>query len=188
MASPDTQWPRYEVFQQSRPGAPYQSVGSVHAPDADIALQNARDVFVRRPQTVGLWVVPAEQILARTREELKEDESWQQAEAAEGGEEEPYHVFQKKSQRRSMSYVTHVGKVQAETPTQALQRAWEQYAGESVYVWWIVPERAIVSTEEGDASSMFRPAHEKEYRLPTAYRTHTLMRELRNGQDEDTQQ
>ena len=75
MASPDTQWPRYEVFQQSRPGGPYQSVGSVHAPDAEIALQNARDVFVRRPQTVSLWVVPAEQILARTQEELEEDDA-----------------------------------------------------------------------------------------------------------------
>ena len=44
----DTQWPLYEVFEQERPGQPHRNAGAVHAPDPELALQNARDVFVRR--------------------------------------------------------------------------------------------------------------------------------------------
>src|SRR5690606_36949825 len=76
MSDRDTQWPRFEVFQQVRPDTPFHNVGSVHAPDAELALQNARDVFVRRPQTVTLWVVPADRILMKTREELAAEPGW----------------------------------------------------------------------------------------------------------------
>ena len=67
----DTQWPRYEVFKQDNPKKQHEAVGSVHAPDAELALQNARDVFVRRPSAVSLWVVPANSILMVTREEME---------------------------------------------------------------------------------------------------------------------
>jgi ring-1,2-phenylacetyl-CoA epoxidase subunit PaaB len=67
----DTQWRRFEVFVQEKVGEPYQNVGAVHAPDAEMALQNARDVFVRRPECVSLWVVPAEMIFAKTAQELE---------------------------------------------------------------------------------------------------------------------
>lgn len=185
MACKDTQWPRYEVFQQQRPDGPYQNVGSVHAPDAEIALQNARDVFVRRPQTVGLWVVPAGAILARTSEALAEDESWRQpAVDSSGSATERYYVFQKRSQRRSMAFVTYAGEVEAATATQALARACELYGEEPVYVWWIVPATAIVGSTERDVASMFEPAHEKDYRLPGAYHTRTLMREVTRQGDE----
>lgn len=66
----DTQWPRYEVFKQDNPKKPHEAVGSVHAPDAEMALLNARDVFVRRPFAVSLWVVKADNIFTMTREEL----------------------------------------------------------------------------------------------------------------------
>lgn len=173
----DTQWPRFEVFQQRRPGGRYHNVGSVHAPDAEIALQNARDVFVRRPQTVQLWVVPVERILARTQEELEREPVSPQSEISAETPLKTFHVFQKTSQRRSMSYVSQTGAVQAATPTDALSRARAQYGEDMVYVWWIVPAEAVVSSDEGDAASMFQPAHEKVYRLPGAYHTRTLMRE-----------
>jgi len=37
----DTQWHRFEVFVQEKAGEPHQNVGAVHAPDEEIALQNA---------------------------------------------------------------------------------------------------------------------------------------------------
>ena len=40
----DGQWPVWEVFTQSEEGAPHEHAGSVHATDAEHALQNARDV------------------------------------------------------------------------------------------------------------------------------------------------
>jgi ring-1,2-phenylacetyl-CoA epoxidase subunit PaaB len=53
----DTQWETYEVFHQSRRGEPHEHVGSVHAPDPQMALQLARDQFARRLKCVSLWVV-----------------------------------------------------------------------------------------------------------------------------------
>lgn len=181
----DTQWPRFEAFQQRRPEGQFHNVGSVHAADAEMALQNARDVFVRRPQTVSLWVVPTDAILARTREELESDPAWREPqEGQSAATPETYHVFQKRSQRRSMHYVSHVGDVQASTAGEALQRAWEQFGGERVFVWWIVPAAAVVRSNPDEAASLFEPAQEKGYRLPGAYHTRTLMREASKRQDE----
>ncbi len=62
----DTQWPLWEVFVQEKQGAPHEHAGSVHAPDAEIALQNARDVYARRGRLLSIWVVPAATITATT--------------------------------------------------------------------------------------------------------------------------
>lgn len=53
----DTQWPTWEVFHQTKRGDPHEHVGSVHAPDAAMALQMARDQFARRLKCSSLWVV-----------------------------------------------------------------------------------------------------------------------------------
>jgi ring-1,2-phenylacetyl-CoA epoxidase subunit PaaB len=60
----DARWPLWEVFTQGEGGAPHEHAGSVHAPDAEMALQNARDVYARRGGVVSLWVVPATAITA----------------------------------------------------------------------------------------------------------------------------
>ena len=60
------QFPLWEVFGQPEDGAPHEHMGSVHAPDAEIALQNARDVYARRGEAVSLWVVPSAAITAST--------------------------------------------------------------------------------------------------------------------------
>ena len=62
----DTQWPLWEVFTQPREGKPHQHAGSLHAPDAEMALQNARDVYARRKEAINIWVVPTEEITAST--------------------------------------------------------------------------------------------------------------------------
>ena len=54
----------WEVFIQSENGAPHQHAGSVHAPDAELALQNARDVYARRGNVISIWVVPSSSITA----------------------------------------------------------------------------------------------------------------------------
>ena len=57
-------WPLWEVFVRSRRGLAHVHVGSLHAPDAEMALRNARDVYTRRQEGVSLWVVPSAQIVA----------------------------------------------------------------------------------------------------------------------------
>jgi len=60
----DTQLATWEVFMQSKPGANYTHQGSIHAADAKMALQNARDTYSRRSEGTSIWVVPTESIFA----------------------------------------------------------------------------------------------------------------------------
>ena len=62
MTEPAT--PLWEVFIRSRSGQPHKHCGSVHAADAAMALQAARDVYTRRGESVSLWVVPSSVIVA----------------------------------------------------------------------------------------------------------------------------
>ena len=56
--------PLWEVFIRNRSGSPHKHAGSVHAPDAIMALQAARDVYTRRGEAVSMWVVPSAAITA----------------------------------------------------------------------------------------------------------------------------
>jgi ring-1,2-phenylacetyl-CoA epoxidase subunit PaaB len=62
-------WPLWEVFIRSRRGLSHIHAGSLHAPDAVMALRNARDVYTRRQEGVSIWVVPATAITASSPEE-----------------------------------------------------------------------------------------------------------------------
>jgi ring-1,2-phenylacetyl-CoA epoxidase subunit PaaB len=57
------------VFVRSRRGLSHQHVGSIHAPDAQLALRNARDVYTRRMEGVSIWVVPSTEITASSPDE-----------------------------------------------------------------------------------------------------------------------
>ena len=61
--------PMWEVFVQCAGGEPHEHAGNVHASDAELALQNARDVYGRREEIVSIWVVPSEAITASTPED-----------------------------------------------------------------------------------------------------------------------
>ena len=56
--------PLFEVFIRSKNGLSHKHVGSIHAADAALALDAARDVFTRRQEGVSIWVVPSVQITA----------------------------------------------------------------------------------------------------------------------------
>jgi ring-1,2-phenylacetyl-CoA epoxidase subunit PaaB len=62
-------WPLWEVFVRARRGLSHNHAGSLHAPDAAMALRNARDIFTRREEGASIWVVPAAQITASSPEE-----------------------------------------------------------------------------------------------------------------------
>jgi ring-1,2-phenylacetyl-CoA epoxidase subunit PaaB len=62
-------WPLWEVFVRARRGLSHQHVGSLHAPDAEMALRNARDVYTRRQEGVSIWVVPTAVIAASSPDE-----------------------------------------------------------------------------------------------------------------------
>jgi ring-1,2-phenylacetyl-CoA epoxidase subunit PaaB len=66
LTNQDSEWPLWEVFVQEKQGSPHEHAGSLHAPDAEMALQNARDVYARRGRLLSIWVVPAAVITAST--------------------------------------------------------------------------------------------------------------------------
>jgi ring-1,2-phenylacetyl-CoA epoxidase subunit PaaB len=47
----------WEVFRQEKEGDPMRHGGSVMAPDAELAVHYARELFGRRQESVRLWVV-----------------------------------------------------------------------------------------------------------------------------------
>lgn len=59
----------YEVFIRAKAGLSHQHVGSLHATDDKMALQNARDLYTRRSEGVSIWVVPSELIAAMEPDE-----------------------------------------------------------------------------------------------------------------------
>ena len=55
-------WPLWEVFVRANRGLSHVHVGSLHAPDSDMAVRNARDLYTRRNEGVSIWVVPADAV------------------------------------------------------------------------------------------------------------------------------
>lgn len=62
-------WPLWEVFIRSKQGLDHKHAGSLHAADAAMAIENARDVYTRRQEGISIWVVPSVHIHASDPEE-----------------------------------------------------------------------------------------------------------------------
>ncbi len=65
----DRTWPLWEVFVRSKRGLSHVHAGSLHAPDGEMALRNARDLYTRRQEGVSLWVVRSSDIVATSPQE-----------------------------------------------------------------------------------------------------------------------
>lgn len=62
-------WPLWEVFIRSKQGLDHKHVGSLHAADAQMAIENARDVYTRRMEGISIWVVESKYIHASNPDE-----------------------------------------------------------------------------------------------------------------------
>ena len=65
------EWPLWEVFIRSKQGLDHKHVGSLHAADAQMAIENARDVYTRRQEGVSIWVVESKYIHASNPDEAE---------------------------------------------------------------------------------------------------------------------
>lgn len=62
-------WPLWEIFIRSSRGLDHKHVGSLHAADAAMAIENARDVYTRRMEGVSIWAVESKNIHASNPDE-----------------------------------------------------------------------------------------------------------------------
>ena len=69
--SKEPDWPLWEVFIRSRQGLDHKHAGSLHAADAQMAVENARDVYTRRMEGVSIWVVESKFIHASNPDEAE---------------------------------------------------------------------------------------------------------------------
>jgi len=66
-----TDWPLWEIFIRSKQGLDHKHVGSLHAVDSQMAIENARDVYTRRMEGVSIWVVESKYIHASNPDEAE---------------------------------------------------------------------------------------------------------------------
>jgi ring-1,2-phenylacetyl-CoA epoxidase subunit PaaB len=52
----------FEVFRQEKDGDPMRHAGNIVAPDIELAIHYAREMYGRRQESIRLWVVPRAQI------------------------------------------------------------------------------------------------------------------------------
>jgi ring-1,2-phenylacetyl-CoA epoxidase subunit PaaB len=58
------EWPLFEIFIRARGGLDHKHVGSLHATDARMAIEHARDLYTRRQEGVSIWAVRSVDIVA----------------------------------------------------------------------------------------------------------------------------
>lgn len=173
----DTQWPRFYVFKQDTPESRHESCGTVHAPDLEMALQTARDVFVRRPECFSLWVAPAARVHARTGEQW--DLPFEIPE--ESGGMRSFLIFARPNQRDPHRFQTELQAPHAEA---ALRAFYEQEPELARLGTWALPKGSLKASEPGDEESWFQPAKSKAYRHSSFYHPDRLLRELKRREGE----
>jgi ring-1,2-phenylacetyl-CoA epoxidase subunit PaaB len=70
-SAPRHEWPLWEIFIRSKQGLDHKHVGSLHAADAAMAIENARDVYTRRQEGISIWVVESKYIHATNPDEAE---------------------------------------------------------------------------------------------------------------------
>jgi 1,2-phenylacetyl-CoA epoxidase PaaB subunit len=139
-----------------------------------MALQIARDVFVRRPECFSLWVAPADQILARSGEQW--DEAAREPEATD--QTQQFLLFARPNQRDSHRYQQTIEAISAE---EALTRFHELKPELARLGVWAVPREQIHGSEVGDEAAWFEPARLKAFRHGSFYHPDQLLRRLKSS-------
>ena len=64
-----TEWSLSEIFIRGQHGLSHRHVGSLHALDDQMALQNARDLYTRRGEADSIWIVRSADLIASAPED-----------------------------------------------------------------------------------------------------------------------
>jgi ring-1,2-phenylacetyl-CoA epoxidase subunit PaaB len=142
-------------------------------------LLNARDVFVRRPACVSLWITPVKSIYSKTAQEIQENGLSTEPLDEKPAEKENYYIFGKAKPAGTQTYQ---GTVEAASPAQALKTAVVNFfPGKAIFTWWVIPARSVVASDPADVDSLFEPALDKPFRHSTDFHTVSAMRQIKSG-------
>jgi ring-1,2-phenylacetyl-CoA epoxidase subunit PaaB len=174
-----SEWPVYQVFERPAPQRPLRAAGSVHAVDAEMALQNAWAVYGRRPTAVGLWVVPRELVLMKSKEEL----AGCSPRVGNGSAcDQTYCVFRRFAEKIVYEQAASVLAANAE---QAMARALEQLGDEDCQACWVFPLAAVTSSESSSRDCSFAPQQHKWFRDHKSFPVGALLRDARAHAEDD---
>lgn len=169
------QLPDYEVFQQLKPGKPWESVGGIHAPSLEMAIIFAKEQYSRRGnlfyglavcanKTKHEWINEGigENLLTSLKVKYQSENL-----TAEGSPQANYLVFIQK--KRGKSYI-HAGNLPAQNETAALQIATETLFTDTCSGVWIIREDDFLKTTDEDAH-FWDTLPEKKYREVIMYKS-----------------
>lgn len=163
----------YYIFLQETENSAFENVGSVHAADAEMALQNGRDVYARRVPGFALWAVPADSVFTRTQQQLA---AAPLTSPAADSARETYLVCVK---RKPAENPTLAAQVDATSPEDALiqARATLNFSAEPFW-WWVFPLRAVTASTPEDHDPFFAAAESKPFRESAYYRVIGAIRRI----------
>jgi len=164
------QWPVYQVFERPAPDKPMRASGSVHAVDAEAALENAWAVYGRRPTGFSFCVVPRTAILMKTREEFGSGS----AEPSTANREETYCVFRRKGAKLIFE---EVKPVVANSAEQAM--AFAISAARDCFAIWVFPASSMTSSADVPADCPSAPQPYKWFRDHKSFPVFAMLREIR---------
>ncbi len=171
-------WPLWEVFIRSK--LSHIHVGSLHATDADMALENARDVYTRRMEGVSIWVIPSIEIDAfdmsggienPTSEVIHAHPTFEEeqpiSKASNNEDWVQWEVFFRT--KKGLSH-KHVGSIQSATAQGTLEKALAIYQDTlKVTNIWAVQSNHITASNPTDKEAFYDPAEDKHFRHATYY-------------------
>lgn len=176
------QFETWEVFQQLKEGKPFEHVGVVHSPTADLAFLFAKEQYTRRGTIyIALALVATRNIgstpiVEANRNILKE---WPEpAPVAEGSEDLVFDIFYLKK-RGKEPY--HTGQVMAPNADWAIFKAASLYPAEVCLSAWAIEHDHILFTEPDD-KIIWNTLAEKKYRDAIAYKSQDKINKFKEEQ------
>jgi len=174
-AKTQDQFSTFEAFQLVKESKPFEHVGIVHAPDAEIAFLFAKEQYSRRGNTcLAMAIVSTNDmhISAHTEGAVNiMDNLGEVTDIPADAIEEQWVVFGLK--KRGKHHIM-LGEVAAKSPTDAYFKAKEHYYSSPLVNLWACKKTAILFTDEAD-KDIWNTLSDKKYRDAIAYKSADLI-------------
>lgn len=174
------QFPTFEVFEQIKEDKPYQHVGIVHAPNADMAFLFGKEQYTRRGNTcTGMFVICTQSVWVSAYTDGTTNVLDSLVLANQNNTQSTvFEVFYLK--KRGKQHL-HIGSVKADTYSQAAAEAARLYPESVCFNVWVVRRDNIVFSQPEDRD-IWDTLSEKKYREAIAYRALERINEFKARQ------